>query len=247
MKARLLTGILLVLAVLFAQVGTAFAAPSAQDTTTLTGTVTSVVPETDANGVVTTVLVTLDNMGQTQTVRITLDNAVQLGLVTVDPATQQVTVVDQTGLPPVTIDPAMVLPEETVDVNPIAAILADFFGLDPVMVNNLHEDGFGFGVIAQALWMQKNLDDDAVTAEMILQAKQNKDYSSITLPDGSNPTNWGQFKKALMDKKNNLGIIVSGHATNETEGTDSLSQQNQGKENGKNKHPGKGNGKNKNP
>ena len=40
-KTKLFTGVLLVLAVLFAQVGTAFAAPGAEDTTTtLTGTVT---------------------------------------------------------------------------------------------------------------------------------------------------------------------------------------------------------------
>jgi hypothetical protein len=162
-----------------------------------------------------------------------------------------VTAVDPTTLTePVSIAPTDIAPEVVVEVHPIAAILASFFGMDPVAVNDLHEEGFGFGVIAQALWMQKNLDDEAVTAEMILQAKENHDFSTITLPDGSNPTNWGQFRKALLDKKNNLGVIVSGHAENETtvtEETLSQQQQNHGKGNGKDNNPGKGKDKNKKP
>jgi hypothetical protein len=248
-KTKLFTGVLLVLAVLFSQVGTVFAAPDAQDTTTITGTVTSIVPETDANGV-TTVLVTLvDGAGQTQTVRINLDAAVTLGLVTVDPTTQAATAVDPATLTaPVTIDSTAVIPDAEVDVHPIAAILASFFGMDPVAVNDLHTEGFGFGVIAQALWMQKNLGDDAVTAEIILQAKENHDFSTVTLPDGSHPGNWGQFRKALLDKKNNLGTIVSGHAENGTTEESTLTQQTsseQGK--GKAKNQGKGKGHNKNP
>jgi hypothetical protein len=247
-KTKFFTGVLLVLAVLFAQVGTAFAAPASQDTT-ITGTVTGIVPETDANGV-TTVLVTLvDSLGQTQTVRVSLDTAVTLGLATVDPATQTVTAVDPTGLPAITIDSTAIIPDVEVEVHPIASILASFFGMDPVAVNDLHEEGFGFGVIAQALWMQKNLGDDAVTAEIILQAKENKDFSTITLPDGTNPTNWGQFRKALLDKKNNLGVIVSGHAENEvTTGTEStLTQQANERGKGKDKNQGKGRGHNRNP
>lgn len=246
-KTKLLTGILLVLAVLFAQVGTAFAAPAAQDATTITGTIISVTPETDPTGVTSTVLVAYtDGTGTQQSVRISLADAVSLGLVSVDTTVTPnvVTVVAQPGAT-VNIVSTLVIPDQTEAVHPIAAILADFFGLDPSMVNNLHEEGFGFGVIAQALWMQKNLDDASITPEMILQAKQNNDYNSITLPDGTNPTNWGQFKKALLEKKNNLGIIVSGHANNGTE--DPLTQQTQGKGNGKDKNQGKGNGKNKNP
>lgn len=243
-KTKLLTGVLLVLAVLFAQVGTAFAAPANQDTTGITGTVTTVVPETDASGV-TTVLVTLvDASGQTQTVRITLDAAITLGLVTVDPVTQAVTPVDQTGKPPVTISTADILPDTVEEeVHPIAALLASFFGMDAGEVDALHEEGFGFGVIAQAMWMAKNLEGDATTAGLILEAKKNNDFSAFTLPDGTTPTNWGQLKKALLDKKNNLGVIVSGHADSTTDGT--LSQSNnghgQGKGNGNDK--GKGNKK----
>ncbi len=221
-KTKLLTGILLVLAVLFAQVGAAFAAPAAQDTTTITGTIVSVTPEADTNGVINTVLVTYkDGAGVEQTARISLATAVSLGLVTVDSTVTPnvVTVVAKTD-DPVTIDPATVIPDQEPgeeDIHPIAAILARFFNVEPGVVQGYHDDGYGFGVIAQAMWMAKSLGEgDLADAGLILQAKKTGDYSAFTLLDGSTPTNWGQFKKAVMGKdKKNLGIIVSGHANND--------------------------------
>lgn len=252
-KMKLIAGGLLVLAVLFAQVGSVFAAPTLQGTTPITGTVTNIQTQTDTNGM-TTVLVTLDNMGQTQTVRISLADAVTLGLVTVDSVTNAVTVVDQTGKPPLTIDSAMVIPDQAENINPVAALLASFFGKDAGEVNQLHLNGFGFGVIAQALWMEKNL-DGSISAQDILQAKKDNDFSAFTvqLPDGTSytPTNWGQFKKAVLEKKNNLGMIVSGHATNDGTETGSGFLQSNGHGYGKDNNPGKGNGNgnghNKNP
>jgi hypothetical protein len=50
------------------------------------------------------------------------------------------------------------------------------------------------------------------------------------------PTNWGQFKKLLKEKKQNLGIIVSEQAENGTQ--DPALQQNsdrQNQDNGKDK------------
>ena len=242
-QTKLLTGILLVLAVLFAQVGTALAAPAAQEATSITGTIVSVTPDPTSQ----TVLVDYtDELGQPQSVRVSYATAEGLGLITVDPLSGEATVVAAPG-DSVTIDPTTVIPDEEEEVHPIAAILASFFGMEPGAVNDLHEEGFGFGVIAQALWMQKGLGDEAITPEMILQAKQNNDYSSIILPDGSNPANWGQFKKALLDKKNNLGVIVSGHAEPTTE--DSSTQQNNGNGRGlgRNNNPGRGNGRNNHP
>ena len=248
-KMKLIAGGMLVLAVLFAQVGTVLAAPTIQGTTPITGTVTNVQTQTDTNGV-TTVLVTLDNMGQTQTVRISLADAVTLGLVTADPITNVVTVVDQTGKPPLSIDSTMVIPDQEENVNPIAALLASFFGKDAGEVNELHLNGFGFGVIAQALWMEKNL-DGSISAQDILQAKKDNDFSAFTveLPDGTSytPTNWGQFKKAVLEKKNNLGMIVSGHATTDETDTGSGFLQNNGHGKGPDNNPGRGKGHNKNP
>src|SRR5512139_2330532 len=87
-KAKFITGILIVLAVLFAQVGTVFAAPSAQDPTSVTGTITKIELEKDATtGVLTAVVVTLDNG---QSVRVKPDAAQNIyGLLTLDPLTNQ--------------------------------------------------------------------------------------------------------------------------------------------------------------
>ena len=247
-KTKVLAGILLIAAVLFAQVGVAAAAPSAQDTPPIAGTISSIALETDTNGM-TTVLVTLvDANGVEQTVRLSVDTAISLGLVTSD-ATTGLPVVDDTKVgQPVEIDPTTVIPDAPVEeepVHPISALLASFFGVDGSEIDGYHDDGFGFGVIAQALWMSKNINGDATLAGQILEAKKTGDYSAFTLSDGSTPTNWGQFKKAVSDKKNNLGGIVSGKAENET--TDpATTQQEHGngngndKDNGKDKNNGKG-------
>jgi hypothetical protein len=254
-KTKVLASILLVMAVLFAQVGTAFASPTAQDTTLLIGTIVEVTTETDDAGVTTVLVKYLDEMGETQTARLSVETADALDLVTVDLATQAVTVIALPGQP-VEIDPTTVIVDEEPgeeDVHPIAAILASFFGVDAGVVNEYHEDGFGFGVIAQAMWIAHGLNGDVTLARLVLEAKETGDYSAFTLPDGSTPTNWGQFKKAALGKdKKNLGVIVSGHAVlDETE--EALVQPGQGNGNGngngygRDNNPGKGKGKNKNP
>lgn len=233
-KTKYIASFLLVLAMLFAQVGNVAAAPQTQDTTPLTGTVQSVTTETDANGVTTVLVTLLDDQGATQSVRLSVETAVTLGLVTLDPTTQA-PVVDESQIgQTVEIDPTTVIPDETTDdpVHPIAWILAEFFGEDPSVIDGYHEDGFGFGVIAQALWISRNLTStegvpgDASLAADILIAKQTKDFEAFFelhpeyVIDGDLPSNWGQFKKALSDKKNNLGVIVSGQEDPDT--TDTL-------------------------
>ena len=248
-KTKLFAGVLLVLAVLFSQVGTALAAPVAQDTTAITGSIVSVTSET-VDGV-TTVLVTYKDAGQVeQTVRISLETAVAEGLVTVDQATNAVTVVAVEGDTLDILSTDVIPDEEPGDeyVHPIAAILAKFFEVDPGVVQGYHEDGYGFGVIAQAMWMAQSLGEgDLTNAGLILLAKKTGDYSAFTLPDGSTPTNWGQFKKAAMGKeKKNLGVIVSGHADAD-ETTEVQTKVNNGNGNGKDNNPGKGKDKNKKP
>ncbi len=247
-KTRSLAGILLVLAVLFAQVGTVFAAPTAPETTPIAGTIQSITIKTDLSGVTTVFVTVLDGLGATQTMRLSVETALSLELVTLDPITNEL-VVNQTKIgQPITIDPSLVIVDEE-PFNPVAGLLAAFFGVDNASINQYHEDGYGFGVIAQALWMAQGLQETnpAVTAGLILEAKKTGDYSAFILPDGSTPTNWGQFKKAALGKdKKNLGVIVSGHATNEMPENGSVQQQEHG--NGKNKDKGNnGNGKNKNP
>lgn len=243
-KTKLLASILLAGAVLFAQVGLAAAAPTAQDATLITGTIQSITTETDSNGVTTVLVTVLVDLGATQTLRLSADTATSLGLVTLDPVTSE-TIVNESQIgQPVQIDPATVIPDETSEepAHPIAVLLAAFFGEDASVVNAYHQEGFGFGVIAQAMWMSKNLNEDATLAGLILDAKKSGDYSEFILPDGSTPTNWGQFKKAVLEKKNNLGVIVSGNA--ELDGSVNPSAQ-QEHQNGKNKDKGKDKNKNR--
>lgn len=251
-KTKLLASILLATMILLAQIGSAGAAPLAQTTTPITGTIQSITLETDSTGTTTVLVTLLDAQNVTQTVRLSVDTAAALGLVTLDPVTNQPAVDDTQVGQPVEIDPVTVIADapttEEAPVHPIAALLAAFFGADPSEVNDFHENGFGFGVIAQAMWMSKNLNGDASLAGSILEAKKSGDYSAFALPDGSVPDNWGQFKKLISEKHNNLGSIVSGNAEQETSTEVTNPQQNgngkgHGQGNGKGKDKGKGKNK----
>lgn len=253
-KTKLLTSILLALAVLFAQVGLVGAAPTAQETTPITGTIESITAETDSNGVTTVLVTLLDDQGTTQTLRLSLETAVALGLVALDPVTNEPLIDESQVGQTVEIDPTTVIPDVPVEENlhPIAVLLGTFFGEDSSVINGYHEDGFGFGVIAQALWMSKNLNEDASLAGDILQAKKDGDYSAF-FPEGTEnvPTNWGQFKKAVSEKKNNLGVIVSDQAESEDtlNSTSTVEDENgngNGKNKNKNKEKGNGNGRDRN-
>ena len=215
-KLKFLLALTLMSVLVFAQVGNVAAAAPAQDTTPITGTIQSITLETDEEGVTTVLVTVLDGEGVEQTVRLSVETAVALGLVTLDPVTNE-PIVDETQIgQTVEIDPTTVIPdegeEEETDVHPISALLSAFFGEESSVIDGYHEDGFGFGVIAQALWMSQNLGGDPSLTAEILEAKETGDYSAFILPDGTSPTNWGQFRKAVLSKKNNLGVVVSGQA-----------------------------------
>lgn len=254
-NTKLLASILLVLAVLFAQVGVVAAAPQTQDgtTTTIAGTIQTITVDPDTNTVIITVL--LEDQVTTQTV--SLDPLDPAYSELFNPDTHEL--IAQVGDPVAwQVNSADVVPDEEPteeSFHPIAWLLGEFFGEDPSVVEGYHEDGFGFGVIAQSLWMSQNVGGDASLAGQILEAKQSGDYSNIllsdgtplTLPDGTVPTNWGQFKKALLDKKNNLGVIVSGQADPLDSTDPGVTQQNDnGKDKNNKDNHGKGKDKNKN-
>ena len=119
-------------------------------------------------------------------------------------------------------------PEEPAE-HPVASALAEYFadtlGLDYDTIMGRHEEGFGFGVIAQACWMSYALEGDADLWGDILDAKKSHDFSDIDLSslgvEGENPTNWGQFKKAVLgsEKHKNLGAIMSGRDKGEQDET----------------------------
>ena len=132
-KTKLLASILLIAAVLFAQVGVVAAAP-AQDTA-FDATIQTIVPEKDANGTITVVVTYTDTQGATQTVRLTEEAATTLGLLTIDPNTGLPAVDPNTGLPladnskidsTVTINPTDIAPEQPTTEEPIHPIAAFF-------------------------------------------------------------------------------------------------------------------------
>jgi hypothetical protein len=254
-KTKLIASIVLIAAVLFAQVGVVLAAPPAQDST-ITGTIQTIVPEKGADGTITVLVTYTDASGALQTVRISEETAASLGLLQIDSTTGLPVIDETTGLPlvdesklntEVTINSTDVIPDaptEEEPIHPIAALLASFFNVDGSVINDYHQDGFGFGVIAQALWMAQNISQsdvgDAELTGCILDAKKNGTYGEcFDFGDDPVPTNWGQFKKAFSEKKNNLGFVISGKAENDTS-TDPAALQEHG--NGKDKNKDKGNG-----
>lgn len=238
MKQILISAILM-FALLAASTGTAFA----QEASEMTGTVQSIQLETDAATGETTVLVTLlDSAGETQTVRLSLETAEALGLITIDPVTGEPVVVEEAVGMEITLAADDVIADETEGSDeerehPVGSALADFFnsvfGVEYDTIMGYHDSGFGFGVIAQALWLTKQVDGDTSTFEALLEAKQSGDYSNITLADGSTPDNWGDVVKSLK-QGDNLGSVMSGRANN--------GEETPGNGNGPGNNPGNGNG-----
>lgn len=226
---KLFTSTFLVLVLLAMTAGTAFA----QDTTPITGAVQTVTTEVNAATGETIVVVTLldETTNTTQTVKISLATAELLELVSVDADTGEVTILE-TGDKVIEIDPTTVIPdvipeEDTEEAqHPVGSALSDFFGellgVDYETIMNVHDEGVGFGVIAQALWLSNSLDGGSATFEALIAAKQSGDYSAITLADGSTPNNWGAVVRSLR-KGDNLGSVMSGKAKNSLEDTDDLS------------------------
>ena len=215
-KKKFLISLVLVISILITQVGTVFAAPTLQAFPPIAGTLQSITLETDPNTVITTVVVDVVSESQagqtTQTVRINQKTAEQLGLV----------IIDGDGKPMINdfalgqlieIDPTTIIPEQEETQHPAGSALATFFsnveGLDYETIMTAHDEGFGFGVIAQALWLTTKLDGNSDIFRTILDAKKTGNYSDFILEDGTTPKSWEQFRKAILEKKNGLGVVKS--------------------------------------
>lgn len=233
---KLLTSTFLALALLTMSVMPAFA----QDTTTITGTVQSVELGTDASGATVVTVTLLDDQGATQTLTLSLETATSLGLVVTD-ADGVTTVSPDAVDSSITVDTADVIAEDEKAQHPVGSALSDFFssllGVNYDTLMAYHNDGVGFGVIAQALWLTNSVDGNTDTFTALLDAKMSGDYSGITLADGSTPRNWGDVVKSLK-KGDNLGKVMSGKET-------ASNGQNNG--NGKPDDPGNGHAKPEDP
>ena len=222
---------------LMAQVGAVFASPALKNVFPILGNIQKITVETDATTGMTTVLIKLkDEKGGIQTVRLSKETAKDLGLVTLDSDGNPVINKGALGLD-IDIDPETVIPNDKK--HPVGSALTDFFsdnvaGLDYTMIMDMHANGNGFGVIAQALWIIKKLGGDADDFVLLLDAKKNNDFSDFQLADGTIPTTWGQLKKAVSE---NLGTVMS-YKDKEITGDN-------GNNSNENSNPDKGNNKDK--
>jgi hypothetical protein len=246
---KLLLSIVLTLILSMMQVGGAFAAPASQQATQISGAVQSLTLESDpTTGVVTVVVDVMYSNEVLQTVRISLETAIELGLVTLNgdgnPVINQIALGET-----VDIDPATVIPDQQEPQHPVGNALATFFsdieGLDYDTIMAAHEDGLGFGVIAQALWVTSELEGDSQLFQDLLYAKQHNDYSAFSdfTEDGTTPKSWGQLRKALLSKKG-LGIVMSAHSNNGNTANENGNNKNRDKNNHGNGNNNHGNGHN---
>jgi hypothetical protein len=209
----------------------------------MSGVVQSITLEADTITGVTIVSVDIIDSDQAvQNVRVSLESAIALGLV----------VLNGDGKPginslalgtAVEIDSASVIPSESETQHPVGSALATFFsdidGIDYETIMTAHEQGVGFGVIAQMLWLTTKLEGTSEIFEELVQAKQTGDFSAFILEDGSTPENWGQLRKAILEKgkKNSVGVVISnpqnngnGNGTNNGNGNNSNNSQGKEKE-----------------
>ncbi len=226
---KALVGLVLTLVLVAAGAASVKAAPLDQ-TATITGTINSVSTTTDSSGSTVVVVTLTDSAGTTQTVDLSVDSAIALGLVTKN-ADGSITVNDVTGQS-ISIDQSTVLTDPCKSSEgaqqPVGKAITDFFcgplGLDYSTVQTYHSDGFGYGEIAQACFMAEALGGNAGLCGSILDAKKSGDFSSLTLPNGDTPTNWGQLKKDVLSQEvkslTNLGAIVSGRANSVNSSSD---------------------------
>jgi hypothetical protein len=157
----------------------------------------------------------------------------------------------------VEIDPGTVIPGQEEHQHPVANALATFFsdveGIDYDTIMSAHEEGVGFGVIAQALWLTSELGGDSQLFQDLLYAKRHNDYGAFSdfTEDGTTPKNWGQLRKVLLNKKD-PGIVASnpdnnGNANPGNGNGNNGTNQNQDKNKDKNNNGhGNGNGNNGN-
>jgi hypothetical protein len=220
-RVSLLAGLVVVLALLAAQVSVVYAAPLA--TAAPDGTIVSVTQSTDVNSNTIFVVVVTDSNNVNQTVDMTPAEAEAAGLVT-DNGDGTFTI---NGVAGDQIVNGMLQTQGQGDsnpcdvpdgANPVDSALTGFFcgggALGGDTIEGLHQDGYGYGLIAQACFMAEAL---GTSCGDVLDAKSSKDFSGLGLPDGTDVTNWGQLRKFVLGEEvkslTNLGAIQSGRAT----------------------------------
>lgn len=258
---KIFLSLILAVSIMFVQAGGVFAASALQTGPSLTGTVQSITLETaSTTGMMIVIVTVIDSDQFFQTFRVDEKTAKDLGLVMFDQDGKLI--INNSALgQSVEIKPEMVIPVQEEDRHPVGDALATFFFdrlnverdllYDTIML--AHNDGNGFGVIAQALWLTTKLEGNAQVFQSLLLAKETGDFENFTLDDGTTPKNLAELRNALFDGKKvaNLGSVMS---NKEDENGNSPEQnqdngkkdKNKEKEKEKNKDQGEGNDKEKN-
>ncbi|HET9913399.1 MAG TPA: hypothetical protein VFQ13_16005 [Anaerolineales bacterium] len=243
-KAKFFISLVLALSVLIGQVGGVLAAPISQASDLFAGIVKSITLEIDPHTGITTALIEVTSTDQgTQTLRIGQETAISIGLVALNGDGNLV--INKLALgKPVEIDPATVIPNQQESRHPLGNALTTFFsdvpGVDYETIMASHDKGVSFGVIAQALWLTKQLGGDYEVFEKLLTARETGDYSDFDF-DGVTPKNWGQLRKAILDSKK---VDKPGNpAADQNNGN---SQNNKDKDKNKDRDKNKGNDKRNN-
>lgn len=257
-KAQFFISLILLSVLILGQAFAVYAAPTRDDGGSITGAIQQIEIKTDTNTGVTTVFVTVKENNRTFRVQLSLEAALlhsNPALLSLDGDGNPIINADALG-ETIDIDPTAMIVEAQ---HPVGSALATFFGVEYDDIMTYHESGNGFGVLTQVLWLTRNIagDDpaegvmDAIFADLMMVKNGELTYAAfysnyVTNEDGtpideeSIPTNWGQFRKALLadDKKVNLGAIMSEKSDEPTNTL--LSNQNHG--NGRGNGSGNGNG-----
>jgi len=204
-KLKFFTVLSIVFTLLITQAGAVFASPALQEDV-INGTVTALECVTEDGA---SILVTFeDEEGLPQQTEIDLETAIELGLITIGEG-------DVPDCSEGAFEAIVNALSEDEPQHPVGTALSLFFSdvtdYDTIMA--AHEDGTGFGVLAQALWLTMKMKGDSYMFLDIVESKKSKDFSYFDkyFEDDATPQNWGQFKKTILngDKKANLGTVMS--------------------------------------
>jgi hypothetical protein len=205
--------------ILFGQVGGVLAAPVVQSSDPVIGMVQKIILETDSTTGVTIVIVDLlDDSQLMQSVRVSQETAIGLGLVALNGDGKSG--INRLALGKmIEIDPDDVIPAEERSQHPVGSALTTYFsdiaGLDYESIMAVHEQGIGFGAIAEMLWLTRKLEANLQVFETLVHARQTGNYEAFILADGSTPKNWGQLRKSILENSNALVLVLSNKEKND--------------------------------
>lgn len=223
-KRNVIISLFLAISILIAQVGGVLAAPGSQSFPPIQGILHKITLETDPSTGIRTVILEVRKGQELQTARVSQEAALKLGFVMLDGDGKPV-INEKTLGKHVEIDLINALPEEEKNRHPVADALATFFfeslGTENDMIYDAiieaHDQGTGFGVIAQVLWLTQEIHGggDLDDFRTLLVAKQSGIYTDLPFVDEDGaritPKNWGELRNAILAGRPivNLGTVMS--------------------------------------